>query len=304
MRLAAPLTAPGEAALLFADGATEFYCGLQDDAWQARFGNHDSISRRQGAANLPSMAVLAEVLAETRALAAPLFLALNGSYSEAQLPLVLQLAHWFEQQGGTGLMVADTGLLVQLQQQGSGLVRGVSVLAGVGSAAALAVYQELGAARVVLPRHLAPGQMAEVLAPCPGMEAEALVFLDKCPFIDGLCRFVHSVGYQDAPPDAEPPQDAPALAAWDLSYRLPACFALCGRPPASPTCAACSLSALLAAGVTVFKMGGRGRSLEVRRQGVQFLAQAARLASDAARQRLYHQTFGAVCSPAVCYYNA
>lgn len=304
MRLAAPLTAPGEAALLLADGATEFYCGLQDDAWQARFGDHDSISRRQGAANLSSLDILAEVLAETNTLAAPLFLALNGSYSQAQLPHVLQLAHWFEAHGGTGLMVADTGLLYHLQRQGSGLVRGVSVLAGVGSAAALAVYQGLGAARVVLPRHLSPAQMARVLAPCPGVEAEALVFLDKCPFIDGLCRFVHSVGYQDAPPGAQPPADAPALTAWDLSYRLPACFELCGRPPQTPACAACSLSALQAAGVTVFKMGGRGRSLNVRRQGVQFLSQAARLASDAARQRLYHQTFGAVCSPAVCYYKA
>jgi hypothetical protein len=330
MRLAVPLTAPGEAELLAQAGATEFYCGLQTAQWAEQFGNHDSISRRQGSANLSTLDELEQVLLETVALKTPLFLTLNGNYTHEQLPVVLELAEAFEARGGTGIMLCDRALLEGLRRRGSQLVCGLSLLAVVSSVSALEFYRELGVTRMVLPRFLSIAQIETLLQAAPGIHAEALVWLDKCSFIDGYCRFIHGVGYADAPagvevggcagaaadadPDAAvgagggadgggslPRTPSAYIATYDTTYRLPACFELFGMPPALPACAACHLEALAAAGVEVFKLGGRGRSLETRLAGLRFLT-AAKSLDIPARRSLYQREFGAPCNEEVCYF--
>lgn len=299
VRLAVPLNAPGEAAPLHAAGATEFYCGVQDAAWRRGFGDHDSISRRQGAANLPDTDALAQVLTETRALGAPLYLCLNADYTDAQLPQVLRLAGDFEAMGGEGLMAASPALMAALRERGSHLIIGLSLLAAVSSNAALRFYRTLGVHRVVVPRFLPIAQIPHVLEGHDGLETEAIVWLDKCPFIDGYCRFLHSVGYADA----EARQPTCRISTWDMTYQLPACFDVFGFPPRTPACAACHLRQLREAGIQVFKLGGRGRLLSTRLAGVRFLRDSVEM-DPAGIRRSYAKTFGAACVPQVCYYHA
>ncbi|MDR1664044.1 MAG: U32 family peptidase [Clostridiales bacterium] len=308
MKLAVPLTAPGEAALLYGAGATEFYCGLQTPEWQEAFGDHDSISRRQGAANLSALDTLNTLVAESAKLDSPIFLTVNGSYTREQLPMAAKITAEFEDMGGTGIMVADIGLLSLLKKKGSKLIRGLSLLAAAGSSAALTFYRALGVTRVVFPRFLQPGQISVIMKAHPNVQAECIVWLDKCRCIDGYCRFLHAVGYRDAPDNAG--NDLPTVFTHDTTYQWPACFELFGKPPALPACAACSLRALAAAGVTVFKMGGRGRPIEPRLTGARFLSLAYKLAGvdtggDAdytAIKEEYARLFGRRCEPSVCYY--
>lgn len=337
MRLAVPLSAPGEARILFDAGAAEFYCGLQTEEWQAMFGNHDSISRRQGRANLSTYDELAQLVAETDSLGAPLFLTLNGCYSEKQLPIVLQTAEAFQEMGGAGVMVADISLLILLKKRDSRLIRGLSLLAAVSNRSAMGFYNELGVERVVFPRFLSPDQIGMIMKHYPRVQAEAIVWIDKCRFIDGYCRFLHTVAYQDyaapkgatpkcyapkcdAPKDDAPKGDAPKddapkceppkgatpmrrMYAYDTNYRLPACFELLGTPPGNPACAACHMQALEQAGVSIFKLGGRGRAIDVRLSGTRFLSAASGKSDAKEIRELYHQTFGAPCVADVCYYG-
>lgn len=300
MRLAAPLSAAGEAKPLSEAGAAEFYCGVQTNEWQDAFGNHDSISRRQGPANLSTLEELSALAAETSSLGKPLFLTLNGSYTQEQLPHVIELASAFEDMGGVGVMVMDIALIILLKKRGSRLVRGLSLLAAVGSCSAVEFYRELGVTRIVFPRFLQPGQIAEITKRFPDMQAESIVWLDKCAFIDGYCRFIHSVGYRDCPETPGAPLQR--IHACDMTYRLPACFELLGMPSPLPACAACSLKALAEAGVTVFKLGGRGRSLQTRLSGVRFLVMAGGLPDPGAIREQYARAFGSPCDPSLCYY--
>ena len=300
MRLAVPLTSVGEAGILAQAGATEFYCGVQTREWMDSFGDHDSISRRQGAANLSSIDELKQVLSECKALDAPLFLTLNGNYSQEQLPYVIELAETFELCGGAGIMTMDISLLAYLQRQNSKLLRGLTILAAVSSIAALRFYCDLGIHRVVLPRFLSISQMGTLLSAFPNIQGEALVWLDKCRFIDGYCRFLHSTGYADAP--YQDCTDCSTIHSYDTTYMLPACFELFGFPPPQPACAACSLDALAKTGISIFKMGGRGRSLQTRLDGASFLKKASELADDAQCRRLYQASFGAPCDQQICYY--
>ncbi len=329
MKLAVPLTVPGEAAILSAAGATEFYCGLQTAQWQEAFGDHDSISRRQGVANLATLDELRLVLDETAGLGAPLFLTVNSNYSEEQLPSVLSLIESFEEMGGTGVMITDIALLSLLYKRGSRLIRGLSLLAAVSSLSAVKFYRELGVTRIVFPRFLDFKQISAITSHFPEIQTECIVWLDKCRFIDGYCRFMHSVGYQGY---SSGDQDGShscsggdqggsqgcnggdqtgmpmrTISAYDMDYCRPACFELLGNPPIHPACAACDLVALEKAGVSIFKLGGRGRPLELRLSGVRFLTAAYGEGSQEghgiAIKELYRQIFGEPCSVEACYYG-
>ena len=199
MRLAVPISARGEAKILSEAGASEFYCGTQTELWQEAFGNHDSISRRQGPANVSTLDELADIVTEAISLNSPLFLTVNGNYTQEQLPYVTELVAAFEDMGGTGVMVADISLLISLQKRSSRLVRGLSLLAAVSNRSALGFFSELGVTRVVLPRFLTPFQISEIIKYFPDIRGESIVWLDKCTCIDGYCRFIHSVGYRDYP---------------------------------------------------------------------------------------------------------
>ena len=299
MRLAVPVSAASEVEALCEAGATELYCGIQDARWKEAFGDHDSISRRQGAANLGDMRELKALVERAGAHSLPVMLTLNAGYSEAQLPLALETALAFEQLGGTGVMVTDLALLDGLKRKGSRLVRALSLLAEATNTASLSVYRELGVTRAVFPRQLSAVQMGELLSAHGGLEGEALIWLDKCRFMDGHCRFLHSVGYQAAPDGAEP---AGELFSYDTDYRLPACWELCGEPPSrTPACAVCAAGALSDAGIAVFKMGGRGRSLPARLQGIRFWIECLALANPAQKRAAYRDRFGAACTAETCY---
>jgi collagenase-like PrtC family protease len=301
--LAAPLTAPGEAEELAIAGATEFYCGVQTRQWQDAFGDHDSISRRQGKANLESMEELKKVVQETKMLGLPLFMTVNEDYSKGQLPLALELAEEFEALGGYGIMVKDIALMSLLQKKGSKLMLGLSLLACTSSASALSFYFDLGVRRVVLPRFLSINQVKLILEKFPEVQGEALIFFDKCPFIDGYCRFIHSVGYQTAPPEIDSGSVCHEVFSHDVSYMLPACFELFGFPPVSPACAVCSLEALTGAGIQIFKVGGRGRSLKTLVKVLRFISAASKIPETNLRKELYRKCFGTACSKGACYYS-
>ncbi|MCL2813438.1 MAG: U32 family peptidase [Oscillospiraceae bacterium] len=306
MNLAVPLTAAGEAWILHNAGASEFYCGLQTSAWENMFGNHDSVSRRQGRANIATKAELEKIAAEVKNLSAPFFLTLNGYYTEEQLPYILEMEEFFEEIGGTGVMVCDLGLLVELKKRNSKLVRGLSLIAAAGSVSAVCFYQELGVTRIVFPRFLSVAQMKALKDSFSGIQWEAIVWLDKCRFIDGFCRFIHSVGYisdNTCEEKSEKDDCIKIIYSHDTDYMLPACFELFGHPSKTPACAACSLADMSNAGVNVFKMGGRGRSLETRLAGVQFLTSAIG-GDNRNKKNLYRDFFGEDCTSENCYYKS
>ncbi len=298
MRYAVPVNAPEEVAPLALAGAGELYCGFQDQWWIERYGNHDSASRRQGAANLATLDELDRCAAEAQAHGLPLWLALNSRYTEPQLDHLVELCRRFECMGGTGVIVSDLGLLWRLRES-SGLKRCLSLLAVAQNRPTLAAYQHLGVTRVVFPRFVGPREAGRLLAAVPRMEAEVMAFFDKCPWVDGYCRHRHGVSYRqrEVPGGVD---DAPPLYTFDTTYRTHACLGKACTYLEPYPCAACYLPAFAQAGVGVAKLGGRGRPLDERLRALRFLAAAEALATDGDRSGLYRQTFGQSCA---CYFG-
>jgi len=332
MRFVAPVHNAAEVAVLLEAGADELYCGYQDEAWRGRYGDHDSVSRRQGAANVGDEQTFEQLVAEARRLEAPLYLCVNGRYTEPQLDALERLCDRFEERGGTGLQVFDVGLLARLDGR-TQLRRCLSLLAVTQNVATIAAYRALGVDRVVFPRFLGPAQIAELLAPFPGLEGEFMALFDRCPFIDGYCRFYHGTVYADAAGQAQftpaakggmrsgspmargsgagcdllgaaspvSPQDQSTgdIYRFDTCYQTHSCITLLGAPANFFPCAACALDDFEAAGARYAKLGGRGTPLEHRARGLRFLRAAQQCASDRERRELYRSVFDSDCN---CYY--
>ncbi len=298
MRYAVPVNAAYEVAALAAAGAGELYVGFQDRWWVERYGDHDSMSRRQGRANLSTRDELAGVVDTARAHDLPVWLALNSRYTEPQLDHLTELCADFERMGGSGVIASDLGLLWRLRK-GFDLARCLSILAVAQNVATLGAFARLGVSRVVLPRFIEPQEAKALLSQIPGMEGEFMAFFDKCPWVDGYCRHRHGVTYLDreAPAGSD---GAPELYTFDTTYRSHACLGRACTYLEPYPCAACHLAAFNEAGAHIAKLGGRGRPLDERLRALRFLHEAEAMGSDAERERLFQTTFGIPCT---CYYG-
>lgn len=297
MRYSVPVNAASEVPALVAAGASELYCGYMDEWWTRRYGDHDSASRRQGAANINTMDELRATVEVAHDLGIPLHLALNARYTEPMLDHLEELCAQFEEWGGTGVILCDLGLMWRLRTR-TKLVKTLSILAVAQNAQTIRAYTRLGTTRMVLPRFMGPAEAASLLAKVPDMEAASMAFFDKCPWVDGYCRHRHGVSYLTR--DAEPYDTAPPLYTFDTTYRTHACLGnVCDYLVPYP-CAACQLDAFEDAGVGTAKLGGRGRPLNERLRALRFLQTARQLPDDEDRSILYRSTFRQTCH---CYYG-
>ena len=293
MKLAAPVNASCEVEELFRAGADELYCGFFDEKWQASYGRHDSMNRRQGEANFSSWEDLKNTVSKAKSLGVPVYLTVNSRYSGSQYPAILSLIDRWRSIGGSGIIVRDIGLLYRLKKANAGknLKITASLLIPAFNHYAVEMLREYGVSRVVFPRCLSIGEMKAVCSKNGDMEFEAMIMGDKCRMIDGFCRSIHAENYLSGCNKA-------CFSQIDYSK---GCVHLCmqyGAPQEDP-CAVCSLPDLEAAGVSIGKTGGRGTPLYKRVEWLAFIKRSREL-SASKKKELYQSTFSHSCS---CYYT-
>jgi len=119
-------------------------------------------------------------------------LALNGQhYTAERLELLQGLAERFAAAGGNAVIVGDMVLLDELAGMGLDLRLHISSIAACRNREAALFYRDVGAARVIFPRHMTLAEMADVAAAVPEMEFEAFVLNDGCLFDEGVCHTIH-----------------------------------------------------------------------------------------------------------------
>lgn len=318
--IVAPVCSPEQARRAIAAGANELYCGILTGEWVKRYGDGETISRRQGrlahVGGMDELAAIARIGADA---ACAIALTLNSRQAAGGDREVVRLAGLWEEMGGTAVMAADIGLLLALRKRNSRLKRHLSVLTGVFNSRSAEFFAGLGVARIVLPRELTIAEMRDLTAGAPALEYEALAMYQKCRFIDGMCGFHHGARLpSDVPAAFEycdvPGESMPVVWSCDPDYEGHACQLAwstesglvapsAGDDTAAPYCAACQLRALEEAGVSFLKLAGRGYPAEAIERAIGFLLRAATRQGDAAEiRRLYAQTFGSRCEGSRCYY--
>ncbi len=197
MKILAPISSPDEVEMLAASGAEELYCGVVPREWMDAYTGTIWLNRRSPiGANLGSVESLAELVHLAHGHGIPVALALNApAYSERQLEWVGELARRATAEIGVdALIVSDMALLLTLAERGTRARIHVSSVASALNSEAIALYRELGAARVILPRALSLGEIAALAgaaAAAGGPELEAFILNDGCAFEEGLCHTIH-----------------------------------------------------------------------------------------------------------------
>jgi len=276
MRITAPISRIEEIGPMLAAGADELYFGVVPLGWAERFGV--STVNRRTFGNLKDGEALRRAVGTIRDRGGEASLALNGQhYTAERLDLLLGLAGRFAAAGGSAVIVGDLVLLDEVARAGLDLRLHISSIAACRNGEAALFYRDIGAARVVFPRHMTLSEMAEVAAAAPELEFEAFVLNDGCLFDEGVCHTIHLPMHLGGPICMDRyrtdyrrddgamlgARERAALAANDSAYKRWAWYKFsCGftttedGQPFGP-CGLCAIPFLAAHRITTVKIAGR-----------------------------------------------
>jgi putative protease len=194
MKILAPLNSPREVESLIAAGAGELYCGVLPSSWKKRYTNVASVNRREWrASNLRNYQELKEVVARAHAHNVPVMLALNAFYTKPQYPALKEQLEEILAAGVDALIVADLGFILFMKKHKVKVPLHISTGGTTFNSQTIKFYQELGASRIILPRHFSLPEIVEITQKAKGIEVETFILNRGCKNIDGFCTFQHGV---------------------------------------------------------------------------------------------------------------
>ncbi|MFH0942526.1 MAG: U32 family peptidase [Chloroflexota bacterium] len=319
MKILSPVDKVSEVEALIEAGAEELYCGLLLADWHNKY-IAGAINRRPGGgANFTQYRDLASCVEIAHAHRVPVILTVNEHYyTPGQYPYLMDYLARVSDLGVDALMVADLALLLTLQEKPAGPKLYISTGGTPFNSEAVRFYQELGACRVTLPRHLNLEEMRAITGNISGIETEVFVLNSRCPYVDGFCTFQHGL----AGPDIQPlyqnacmlPYDITVSAAGgagqaEISWRRQHIWQTVHVD--DHPCGACALFDFGQMGITSLKIVGRGNTTERKITDVKFLSslldclareKPSRANFRKMAQQSYRQTYGRPCREHLCYF--
>jgi putative protease len=197
MKILSPVDKIEEVNKLIDMGADELYCGVLTQEWHDKY-IAGSINRRPGGgANFTTFKELERCVNIAHFRSIPVFLTLNEHYYiEEQYPFILDFVHDVKSIGVDAIIVADLALLLTLRQVGTDIKIIISTGGHTFNFQTARFYQELGASRIILPRHLTIEEIRGIRENLKDCELEVFIFNSRCPNIDGFCTFHHGLADQ------------------------------------------------------------------------------------------------------------
>jgi putative protease len=313
VKLVVPVNGYGEVDALIEAGAGEFYLGYLDEAWREKYSALSGNRREYASANFVDFDQLEKTVAKIARAGMKAAVAMNDRNTEAQYPDLLPVVKKIEQAGIHTFIIADPGLLMKFKEWDIDAVIHISTGGGTFNPSTAAFYEELGAARIILPRQLTIDEMQAISQSCPGLEFELFGIYGKDPYMDCFCRFHH--GLQSLVPGLGPcgcitlnetpfkPRGHEGKAF--LPFRILNHLNVDG-------CCACVLPYVIKMNIGFLKIVGRGAKTQRKVNGVRML----KACLDFLRQNediglnhyksfckaRFKELFGCPCQPGNCYY--
>ncbi|MEW6142311.1 MAG: U32 family peptidase [Chloroflexota bacterium] len=320
MKLLSPVDKVEEVEPLIQAGADELYCGLLTEEWHNQY-IAGSINRRPGGgANFTTFDQLDECVSIAHSHTIPVFLTLNEHYYiEKQYPYIKNFIERADSIGVNALIVADLAILLLLRQMRARAKVVISTGGTAFNSEAVKFYQNLGASRIILPRHLTIDEIQSIVGNVKGIDLETFVFNSRCPNVDGFCTFHHgladksmdllyrnacmlpydvSVAVEDGAEDTAARISIKRQRIWELAH-------VDDFP-----CGACALWDFNQIGIKSVKIVGRGNQSIRKLTDIRFLRSLLDLLSQgptkqefyATARKRYQETYKRPCRVYMCYY--
>lgn len=358
MKILSPLDKVEEVEPLIEAGAEEFYCGVLEETWYNPYPVISINRRPAGKGHFRNFKELKKAADISHRNKVTIFFAVNEHYyTKSQLPLVKEYIQKAINTGVDALIISDYGLLVMLPNinaetnsiRKSGLnvkpsqnsllssphhkrrglpSNGVNIHISTGGTVfnwrTAKFYQELGACRITLPRHLTLKEIKEIVKRTSELETTVFIFNSRCINIDGFCTFQHGLSGKQTPllykNACMLPYDIsciPLIQNENLDgminnsqmiarQRIWEIVHLDDYP-----CAACALYEFNQMRITSLKIVGRGNTTERKIKDVTFFRTLLNhLHHDhpnisdfrSYAKQLYHKTYNRPCRPFMCHY--
>ncbi|MAG58003.1 MAG: peptidase U32 [Planctomycetes bacterium] len=190
MKLVAPVSRHDEVEMLAAAGADELYCGVVPREWVDRFGTF-GVNRRLFS-NLKDLETLARVIDTAHELGRSVSLTLNAQhYAEEMTGALVDLAGRHAELGGDAVIVSDPVVVQEVARQVREVRVHVSSLASCHNTETARFCKELGARRIILPRHVTLAEIREMSSAVPEIELEVFGLNEGCVYEEGACHSIH-----------------------------------------------------------------------------------------------------------------
>lgn len=207
INILSPISRCDEVEDVISAGANELYCGVLLDDWREEYTVSASLNRRQEdnpvlgtSPHFKSFEELKESIERAHARGVPVILTLNEHYySNDQYAYLLSYVDQALEAGIDAFIIGDVAFMLSLRERGITTNIHISTAGTAFNSETVRFYQELGASRVILPRHLTIEEIESIASEVSDVELEAFILNSRCANIDGLCTFQH--GLADLVPD-------------------------------------------------------------------------------------------------------
>jgi len=337
IKILSPLNCVSEAEPLARAGAHEFYCGVLPDDWRNQYSVAASLNRRQEDTPLinttPHLKTFKE-LEETVQIAhrhgVTVSLTLNEHYySLPQYPYLRDYIEKALQAGVDVFIVGDIGIILTIREMDPNVQIHISTAGTAFNSSAVHFYRDLGASRVILPRHLSLEEVGEIAGSVSGIELETFILNSRCANVDGFCTFQHGLASYISEPERKRDYENACMMLYKITASVRGCSEEEGerllrenvswerqhfwsamhideRP-----CGACALYEFEQMGLAGVKIVGRQNTAEKKLKDVRFLSDMLRFLREekpekqAFRkhvQKRYQELYDRPCILFKCYY--
>lgn len=337
IKILSPLSSPDEVEPLARAGADDFYCGVLPADWRKNYSVAASLNRRQEdnpvICTTPHMNTFEE-LEKTVKIAhehnTNVILTLNEHYyDQGQYPYLMKYIEKALQAEVDAFIVGDVGIILTLREIDPEIAIHISTAGTAFNSETVHFYRDLGATRVILPRHLSLEEIEDLARNVQEIELEAFILNSRCANVDGLCTFQH--GLADFIPEKERKRDYEN--ACMVLYNISADVKGCAEEEAEKLlqekvswerqhfwsamhiderpCGVCALYEFEQLGLAGVKIVGRQNTLEKKIKDTAFIRRLlsfleekkpAQKAFRQYAQKLYREQYDRPCIVFKCYY--
>jgi len=201
LQILSPLNNPDEVLPLIEEGAGAFYCGLMPKEWRENYTVAASLNRRQEdnpviktSPHMTSFADLEKCVSLANSRSVPVILTLNEHYySNPQYEFLTKYVEEALKAGVGTFIVGDIGMMLTIKEMDPNIKIHVSTAGTAFNSETVHFYRDLGASRVILPRHLSLEEIGAIAEKTEGIELEAFILNSRCANVDGFCTFQHGL---------------------------------------------------------------------------------------------------------------
>ena len=193
MRILTPINQEASISELVDAGASEFYMGFFDPAWQDRYGKYSDINRLtlfKDRANRYLIDDIGRIAEKVHKKNAAFYITLNApQYTAAQKNDIRTYLKRLAESEVDGVIISEPELIVMALEAGVKPV--ASTMCGIFNSDLANYYREQGIGRVILPRELTTDEIADVMAAVPDVEYEVFLMRNGCRYSDANCLSLH-----------------------------------------------------------------------------------------------------------------